>query len=88
MKRQHTLIVMVEDHPGVLNRVVSLLRRRSFNIDSITVVRRGVVRRAKLYYLRGRKGKNARIREKNTYNLARQERTVANVPDATDIGNA
>jgi acetolactate synthase-1/3 small subunit len=27
----------VEDHPGVLNRVVSLLRRRSFNIDSITV---------------------------------------------------
>ncbi len=37
MKRQHTLIVMVEDHPGVLNRVVSLLRRRSFNIDSITV---------------------------------------------------
>jgi large subunit ribosomal protein L19 len=54
----------------------------------IEVVRRGDVRRAKLYYLRGRKGKNARIREKNTYNLARQERTVANVPDATDIGNA
>ncbi len=37
MKRQHTLVVLVEDHPGVLNRVVSLLRRRSFNIDSITV---------------------------------------------------
>jgi acetolactate synthase-1/3 small subunit len=37
MKRPHTLVVMVEDHPGVLNRVVSLLRRRSFNIDSITV---------------------------------------------------
>jgi acetolactate synthase-1/3 small subunit len=31
------LSVLVEDHPGVLNRVVSLLRRRSFNIDSITV---------------------------------------------------
>ena len=29
--------MLVEDHPGVLNRVVSLLRRRSFNIDSITV---------------------------------------------------
>jgi len=34
---QHTLVVLVEDHPGVLNRVVSLMRRRSFNIDSITV---------------------------------------------------
>lgn len=37
MKQRHILVVLVEDHPGVLNRVVSLLRRRSFNIDSITV---------------------------------------------------
>ena len=34
------------------------------NIDSIEVVRRGVVRRAKLYYLRGRAGKSARIAER------------------------
>ena len=34
------------------------------SIDSITVVRRGVVRRAKLYYLRGRTGKRARIAER------------------------
>ncbi|MFA7596662.1 MAG: 50S ribosomal protein L19 [Novosphingobium sp.] len=34
------------------------------NIDSITLVRRGVVRRAKLYYLRGRTGKRARIAER------------------------
>src|SRR5690242_10020276 len=33
-------------------------------IDSIKVVRRGHVRRAKLYYLRGRTGKSARIAEK------------------------
>jgi large subunit ribosomal protein L19 len=33
-------------------------------IDSVTVKRRGDVRRAKLYYLRGREGKSARIREK------------------------
>jgi len=33
-------------------------------IDSIDVVRRGRVRRAKLYYLRGRRGKSARIAEK------------------------
>ncbi|MCP3729141.1 50S ribosomal protein L19 [Sphingomonas sp. MG17] len=34
------------------------------NIDSIEVVRKGVVRRAKLYYLRGRTGKSARIAER------------------------
>ena len=33
-------------------------------VDSIKVVRRGKVRRAKLYYLRGRRGKSARITEK------------------------
>ena len=34
------------------------------NLDSIEVVRKGVVRRAKLYYLRGRTGKSARIAER------------------------
>ncbi len=37
MNRTHTLVVLVEDQPGVLNRVVSLMRRRNFNIDSIAV---------------------------------------------------
>jgi len=37
------------------------------NIDSITVVRRGHVRRAKLFYLRDRRGKSARIAEKTNY---------------------
>ncbi len=40
-------------------------------IESIQVVRRGDVRRAKLYYLRGRTGKRARIRERTTYGRAR-----------------
>jgi len=39
----------------------------STNIDSITIVRRGKVRRAKLYYLRDRRGKSARIAEKTNY---------------------
>ena len=39
----------------------------STNIDSIEVVRRGKVRRAKLYYLRSRRGKSARIAEDSTY---------------------
>jgi acetolactate synthase I/III small subunit len=34
---KHTLVALVEDKPGVLNRVASLVRRRGFNIDSITV---------------------------------------------------
>ena len=34
------------------------------NVDSIEVIRRGDVRRAKLYYLRGRTGKSARIAER------------------------
>lgn len=37
------------------------------NIDAIVVVRRGKVRRAKLYYLRDRRGKSARIVEKTNY---------------------
>jgi large subunit ribosomal protein L19 len=36
-------------------------------IQSIEVIKRGIVRRAKLYYLRNRSGKSARIAEKITY---------------------
>jgi len=38
-------------------------------IDSIKVVRRGKVRRAKLYYLRGRRGKSARISERQDHGM-------------------
>jgi acetolactate synthase-1/3 small subunit len=34
---KRTVVAIMEDRPGVLNRVVSVLRRRSFNIDSLTV---------------------------------------------------
>ncbi|MCJ8189967.1 50S ribosomal protein L19 [Sphingomicrobium aestuariivivum] len=47
------------------------------NIDSITVVRRGAVRRAKLYYLRGRTGKSARIAERKDNRPAKGEKTDA-----------
>ncbi len=33
----HTIVALVEDKPGVLNRVASLFRRRTFNIESLTV---------------------------------------------------
>jgi large subunit ribosomal protein L19 len=42
-------------------------------IDSIRIVRRGKVRRAKLYYLRGRRGKAARISERQDHRAAEQE---------------
>ena len=56
-------------------------------VDSIEVKRRGAVRRAKLYYLRERSGKSARIREKlgaRPVKQGAQKKTDAGVPDAVD----
>jgi large subunit ribosomal protein L19 len=46
-------------------------------IDSIKIVRRGKVRRAKLYYLRGRRGKSARIVEKQERDHGTEEKAAA-----------
>jgi large subunit ribosomal protein L19 len=56
-----------------VERVFPLL---SPNIDSIEVKRRGVVRRAKLYYLRDRRGKSARIAERAMTGAAKDEPSV------------
>ena len=34
---KHTLVALMQDHPGVLHRAVSLFRRRGYNIESLTV---------------------------------------------------
>ncbi len=55
-------------------------------IAKIEVAKRGAVRRAKLYYLRGRRGKSARIREKRDDRAARaaKEKSKAAKQTATD----
>ena len=61
----------------------------SSRVESIEVVRRGSVRRAKLYYLRGRTGKRARIAEKTTGvagKLAQAEREAAASAKAAAAG--
>ncbi|WP_439578348.1 50S ribosomal protein L19 [Elioraea sp.] len=50
------------------------------NVAEIKVMRRGDVRRAKLYYLRGRTGKAARIAEKMGLHTAAQPDVVAEAP--------
>ena len=51
-------------------------------IDSIDVVRRGKVRRAKLYYLRGRRGKSARIAERRIDRPASKNGSTAGTTDS------
>ena len=68
-------IVIAEKHGGIEKTIT--VRRLSYgvgvekvfpvyspSIDHIEVVRKGAVRRAKLYYLRGRVGKGAKVKEK------------------------
>ena len=52
-------------------------------IESIEVKRRGVVRRAKLYYLRDRRGKSARIAERSNVS-PKEAAKIASVAAATD----
>ena len=54
-------------------------------IESISVVKKGKVRRAKLYYLRDRRGKSARIAEKIDVN--RQKAKEVSQPEATGEEN-
>lgn len=57
-------------------------------IEKIEVVRRGAVRRAKLYYLRGRRGKKARIAEKIDRRHARAEPETAEAPETPENADA
>lgn len=78
---QHTLIALVEDKPGVLNRVASLFRRRNFNIASLNVGRteRSDISRMTIV-MEGKQAGDARKAEANLYKLV-------NVIDVQDVTN-
>jgi acetolactate synthase-1/3 small subunit len=64
-----TFIVYVEDKPGVLNRVISLVRRRNYNIDSLTVGRTERPHVSRITLVMNADPDEARRMEANLYKL-------------------
>ena len=77
---QHTLIALVEDKPGVLNRVASLFRRRNFNIASLNVSRTERPDVSRMTIVLDNEEIDARKVEVNLYKLV-------NVIDVQDVTN-
>ncbi len=75
---QHTLIVLVENKPGVLNRVASLFRRRNFNIESLNVGHTERADISRMTIVMDSADVDARIVEANLYKLV-------NVIDVQDV---
>jgi acetolactate synthase-1/3 small subunit len=66
---KYTLSALVENKPGVLNRVASLFRRRGFNIDSLTVGRTQVPEISRMTIVMEGTDLEAQKVEKNLYKL-------------------
>ena len=77
---QHTLIALVENKPGVLNRVASLFRRRNFNIESLNVGHTEKEEVSRMTIVLDSQGVDARLVEANLYKLV-------NVIDVQDVTN-
>ena len=75
----HTIVALVEDKPGVLNRVASLFRRRNFNIKSLNVGN-SETRNVSRMIITVDGNVDARIVEANLYKLV-------NVIDVQDVTN-
>ena len=75
---QHPLIALVEDKPGVLNRVASLFRRRNFNIASLNVGRTEKPDVSRMTIVMDSENVDARKVEANLYKLV-------NVIDVQDV---
>lgn len=77
---RQTLIAIVENKPGVLNRVASLFRRRNFNIDSLNVGRTEDPDLSRMTIVVDSRDVPARQVEANLYKLV-------NVVDVQDVTN-
>ena len=66
---RHTFVVHVEDRPGVLDRVASLFRRRSYNIESLTVGRTDKAGVSRMTIVMEGDDTTARLMEANLYKL-------------------
>jgi acetolactate synthase-1/3 small subunit len=78
---RHTLAVLVENKPGVLNRVASLMRRRSFNIDSLAVGETEDPTVSRMTIVIDASKTNAALVERNLLKLA----NVIDVQDVTNV---
>jgi acetolactate synthase-1/3 small subunit len=77
---RHTLVALVENKPGVLNRVASLMRRRNFNIDSLAVGTTEDPNVSRMTIVIDASKTNAALVERNLYKLV-------NVIDVQDVTN-
>ena len=78
---KQTLILFMQDEPGVLNRISSLVRRRNFNIESIVAGRtelKGITRMTLVV------NEPNKAKRKNIYNNLKSLIDVYDVVDATD----
>ena len=80
MNGQSTLVVLVEDHPGVLAKVATLFRRRSFNIASLNVGHSEEVGVSRMTIVVEGTGGHIKQCEKHLYKLVE----VLKVVDVTD----
>ena len=77
---RQTIIAIVENKPGVLNRIASLFRRRNFNIDSLNVGRTENASVSRMTLVVDSGDAEARLVEANLYKLV-------NVIDVQDVTN-
>jgi acetolactate synthase I/III small subunit len=80
-QQKHTLVALVENKPGVLNRVASLFRRRSFNIDSLAVGTTDDPNVSRMTIVVDASRTNAAMVERNLYKLV----NVIDVQDVTNV---
>ncbi|MFN3704825.1 MAG: acetolactate synthase small subunit [Thermoflexales bacterium] len=78
---KHTLVAIVENKPGVLNRVASLMRRRNFNIESLAVGTTEDPTVSRMTIVIDASKTNAALVERNLYKLI----NVIDVQDLSEV---